>query len=350
MKVIKQKSGLPPGTMVYTGEEKTEKIKISYMDYNDGNFNEGLIENPDACRKYTKPDTVSWINVDGIHRTEIIEKIATCFGLHPLIMEDLVNIRQRPKLEDYGDYIYLVLRMLEFNEKDDEILSEQVSIIFGEGFVLSFQENEGDVFDIIRERIRSNKGKIRRMTSDYLVYSLIDSIIDNYFLILEKLSDKIEDLEEELLTNPSPETLLKIHQMKGAIIELRRSVWPLRELISNFQKMEKKNFSKDTAFYLRDVFDHTIQIIDTIETLRDILAGLTDIYLSTVSNRMNEVMKILTIIATIFIPLTFIVGVYGMNFKYMPELGWEYGYPMTWGIMIAVFLIMVLYFKRKKWF
>ncbi len=233
--------------------------------------------------------------------------------------------------------------------RTNEILTEQVSLILGPNFVLSFQENVGDVFDQIRERIRSGKGKIRKMGADYLVYTLLDAIVDNYFIILEKIGEQIEFIEERLIINPASDTLNTIHKLKREMLFLRKSVWPLREVISGMERGESSLIKGTTKIYLRDVYDHNIQIIDTIETLRDMLSGMLDIYLTSISNRLNAVMKVLTIIATIFMPLTFLAGIYGMNFKYMPELEWKWGYPLILLIMSTIGISMLFYFKRKKW-
>jgi len=292
---------------------------------------------------------VTWINVDGIHQVEILERLGEYFGLHPLVVEDILNTDQRPKVEDFGDYIFIVLKMFYYDDSADEIVTEQISLTLGPTLVISFQEREGDVFNPIRERIRSEKGRIRKMGADYLAYVLVDSIVDSYFIILEKLGEKIEDLEEELVTDPRPETLQTIHNLKREMIFLRKSVWPLREVVSGLERGESPLIQESTGIYLRDVYDHTIQVIDTVETIRDMLSGMLDIYLSSVSNRMNEVMKVLTIIATIFIPLTLIAGIYGMNFRYMPELEWPWAYPMLWLIMLAIGVLMLIYFRRKRW-
>jgi len=269
--------------------------------------------------------------------------------LHPLILEDIVNTEQRPKMEDFEQYIFVVLKMLQYNEKEDEIIAEQVSLILGSNFVISFQETEGDIFDPIRDRIRNSKGRIRKMGADYLAYALLDAVVDNYFTILEKIGEKIETVEEELVANPIPETLQIIHTMKREMIFLRKSVWPLREVVGGLQRAESALIQESTGIYLRDVYDHTIQVIDTIETFRDMISGMLDIYMSSVSNKMNEVMKVLTIFAAIFIPLTFIAGIYGMNFQYMPELEWQLGYFAVLLIMLLVAVSLLVYFRKKKW-
>jgi len=343
------KAGLPPGTLMHVGAEKVEKVKITVLDYDEQHFEDKETESIDDCAPFRDKPTVTWINIDGIHQMDIIEKMGSCFGVHPLVLEDIVHTGQRPKIEDFGNYIYVVLKMLYRGNDEGEIEAEQVSMILSESFVITFQEKEGDVFDPIRQRIKQNKGRIRKMGADYLAYSLIDAIVDNYFVVLEKFGEHIESLEEELLTEPASRTLPEIHDLKRGALFLRKSVWPLREVISGLERGESSLFKKSTLIYLRDIYDHTIQIIDTIETSRDLLSGMLDTYLSITSNRMNEVMKVLTIIATIFIPLTFIAGIYGMNFKYMPELESRWAYPGVLLVMLAVGIVMLFYFRRKKW-
>lgn len=350
LKIIKRRSrkaGLPPGSLVYVGERETEKVTITVLDYDEKHFEEKSVENLEECLPLKDTSTVSWINVEGLHEVDIIDRIGKHFGFHPLILEDILNTEQRPKIEDFEDYVFIVAKMLYC--KDREVDSEQVSIILGPNYVLTFQEKTGDVFDTVRKRIKENKGKIRKSGTDYLVYALIDAIVDNYFLVLEKIGENIESLEEELLEDPTPETLNTIHSLKRELIFLRKSVWPLREVINTVYKGESKLISDSTQIYLRDVYDHTIQVVDTIETFRDMVSGMLDVYLSSVSNRMNEVMKVLTIIATIFIPLTFIAGVYGMNFQYMPELGLRWAYPAVWTVMLTIGVTMLLYFRKKGW-
>jgi magnesium transporter len=305
----------------------------------------------EACFPFRDTLSVTWLDVDGTHDIETIRKLGECYGLHPLVQEDILNTDQRPKLEDYGDYLYIVLKMLSHDERSGEIRSEQVSLILGRSFVISFQEGkEGDVFGPIRERIRSGKGRIRKTGADFLAYSLIDAVVDSYFVIMEKLGESVDILEERLVDRPSPETLHGIHALKKEMIFLRKSVWPLREVIGALERGDSGLIQEPTRAYLRDVYDHTIQVIETIETFRDMVTGMLDIYLSSLSNRLNEVMKVLTIIATLFMPLTFLAGVYGMNFRRMPELEWPWGYPAVLGIMCIVAISMLAYFKKKKWF
>jgi magnesium transporter len=324
-------------------------VKITCIDYYGDYFQEKHVETIEEVFQFSDTSTTTWINLDGIHQLDLIEKLGKHFKIHPLVLEDIVNTGQRPKMEDFGDYLFIVLKMLHYDEEKNETKTEQVSLILSSKFVLSFQENEGDVFDPIRERIRSDRGRIRKMGADYLAYSLIDAIVDNYFMVLEKIGEEIEEIEDELVKNPTPEVLHTIHHLKRELIFLRKSVWPLREVISRLERWESPLIDKSIDIYLRDVYDHTIQVIDALETFRDMLSGMLDIYLSSVSNRMNEVMKVLTIIATIFIPLTLVAGIYGMNFKYMPELESPWGYPMVYMIMLAISAVMLVYFRRKKW-
>lgn len=343
------KTGLPPGTLIHVGERKAEKVKIRILDYDAAQFEEKEAKTIEESFPFKDKPTVTWVNLDGLHETEIIEKLGSHFGLHPLLLEDILNTDQRPKMEDYGDYIFVVLKMLYPGKNKGEIEAEQVSLILGSNFVISFQERQGDVFDPARDRIRKNKGRIRKAGSDYLAYALLDAVVDNYFLILEKVGEKIEDAEQQLATDPAPETLQYIRELKNEMIFLRKSVWPLRELIGGLERCESTLIHESTGVYLRDVYDHTIQIIDTVESYRDMISGMVDIYLSSVSNKMNEVMKVLTIFASIFIPLTFFVGIYGMNFEFMPELTWRWGYFALLGFMAIVGVFLVVYFKRKRW-
>ena len=344
-----KKAGLPPGTLVHEGERKIETVRISIIDYDETHFLEREVERIEECFPFKDEPTVTWVNIDGLHDVEIIEKIGSHFDIHPLVLEDILSVGQRPKMEDFNDYLFLTIRMLSYDDKNGDILSEQVSIVVGKNFVISLQEREGDVFDPIRERLRNRKGRIIKLGADYLAYALLDIIVDNYFNILEKVGDEVEMMDEEIVGNPAPETLQGIQRMKREMIFLRKSIWPLREAIMGLERSESKLIKKSTAIYLRDVYDHTIQVIDTVEALRDMISGLLDIYMSSISNKMNEVMKVLTIIATIFIPLTFIAGIYGMNFNYMPELKFNWAYPAVLVVMVVVAVFMVNYFRRKRW-
>jgi magnesium transporter len=344
---MSKKAGLPPGTLVADDMKDAAPVKITVIDYDEESYEESVVEEVTDCRLFREKPTVTWVNVDGVHRVEVLEELGECFGIHALVLEDIANTDQRPKTEDFGEYLFVVLKML--NYAGDEVVTEQVSLILGPNYVLSFQEREGDVFDAVRERIRNAKGRIRKTGPDYLAYALLDAVVDNYFVILERVGEKVGLLEDELAENPKPETLQNVHELKREMIILRKSVWPLREVVNGLIRDDSKLVHESTGVFLKDVYDHTIQVIDAVETYRDVLSGMLDLYLSTVSNRMNEVMKVLTIIATIFIPLTFVAGVYGMNFKFMPELGWHWSYPLVWLVMVTVAVLMVLFFKKKKW-
>jgi magnesium transporter len=345
-----QTRGLAPGEAVHVGRKKVEQVQITAIRYDEAHIEEKRIESAAECPSVADQRAITWVNVDGLHQVEVLEQLGERFGLHPLVVEDILNTDQRPKLEDYGEYLFVVLKSLYHSDGESgEAEIEQISLVLGPNYVLSFQERVGDEFEPIRERIRNNKGRVRRLRADYLAYSLIDLIVDTYFIVLERLGERMETLEEELVTDPTTETLQAIHQLKREMVFLRKSTWPLREVIGALERGESALIQETTGVYLRDVYDHTIQVIDAVETYRDILSGMLDIYLSSISNRMNEVMKVLTIIATVFIPLTFIAGVYGMNFQHMPELAWPWAYPLLWAVMIVIAAAMVVYFRRKKW-
>lgn len=347
MTPFRHKTGAPPGTMIYSGKDTTEQVKITLMEYDEHTLIEKEFHDIDECMASVQPEMVKWINVDGIHNVELVEKIGKLFDIHPLTLEDIVNTTQRPKFEDYDDYVVSIMRMLYY---DTEMHSEQLTIVLRDNMVISFQEvHSGDAFDLVRNRIRQPKGKMRKLKADNLYYALHDAVVDCYFNVIEKLGDQIEQLEDELVEDPQRSTLNRLHHMKRQVIYIRKVVWPVRELIGNIQRSETPLVSEAIEIYFRDVQDHSIRVIDSVETYRDLLASMMDIYLSSVSNKMNEVMKVLTIISTIFIPVTFIAGVYGMNFKYMPELSSPWGYWLTWLIMIVIMASLVYFFRKKKW-
>ena len=343
-----KKGGLPPGTLTHVGKARTGKVRVTVIDYSEADLEEREAASVEECRALRDTPTVSWINVDGIHDPDLIRDVGDVFQLHPLLLEDVMNATQRPKAEEFGEHMFVVIKML-YADEEGEISAEQVSLVVGSNFVLSFQEREGDVFEPVRERIRSGKGRIRTMQSDYLAYALIDAVVDNYFVILEGVGEQVDRLEDAIATEPNRDIMAQLRKLKRDGLALRRSVWPLREVINTLVRGESPLIHEETLPYLRDVYDHTIQVVDTVETFRDVVGGLRDTYLTVLSNKMNEVMKVLTIIATIFIPLTFIAGVYGMNFKKMPELNWPWGYPAALGSMVVVAGLMLLYFRRKKW-
>ena len=347
-KKVSKKAGLPPGTLIHVGEKKLENVQIKLIDYNEEKIEEKKLTSVDDCFSYIAKPNITWVNIDGLHDIDVINKIGSRFDLHPLVLEDILNTEQRPKMDDMDDYLFIVAKMIYYNPDEEQIKFEQISFVLWENLVLTFQEDIGDVFEPVRERLRKGKGRIRKMGADYLMYTLLDALVDSYYDILEKIGDRVENLEDDLLESPEPDTLQVIHTMKRELVFLRRSVWPIREIIGSLERGESDLISEKTLIFYRDVYDHTIQVIDTIETCRDIVSGMMDLFLSSVSNRMNEVMKRLTVFATIFMPLTFIAGIYGMNFEYMPELKIHWGYPAVWGVMIVVGIIMFLWFKRKK--
>jgi magnesium transporter len=319
------------------------------MDYDAGRMEERRLRSADEIPEYLDTETVSWIDVTGVHDVDLVARVGEILGIHPLVLEDIVNTHQRPKAEVYDRHLFVVLKMIRYDVEESRVDAEQVSLILGSHYVVTFQERPGDVFEPIRERIRTGKGRVRKSGPDYLAYALMDVVVDHYFLTLEALEDQLEDLEEALLDHPGPELLQTIHDLKRVMITLRKGVWPLRELALSLERSESELIAPTTRPYLRDVYDHSIQVIDTVETFRDVLSGYLDIYLTSVSNRMNEIMKVLTIMASIFIPLTFIAGMYGMNFEYMPELRWRWAYPTLWGVMAALGGGMVYLFRRKRW-
>ncbi|MBN1800478.1 MAG: magnesium/cobalt transporter CorA [Candidatus Lokiarchaeota archaeon] len=343
-----KKIGLPPGTLIYTGERKPEQEKVTIIDYNDKKIDIRELKELKINLKETEKEFVRWINITGLGQMEVIEELGRQFDLHPLLLEDVLNPDQRPKIENYGNFLFLILNIIWWDNKEKNIQSEQVSLILGKSYVMTFREFENDLFFPIVDRLKQAKGRIRKMEEDYLLYSLIDIIIDNYFVIIEKIGNKIDKIEEDLIDNPTINTLQEIHSLRREVITLRKSIWPSRSVINSLQREEA--FIKDsTQIYLRDIYDHIIQIIDNFENFRDIISSLLDIYLSSVSNKMNEVMKVLTIISTTFIPISFLAGFYGMNFTHMPELSSLYGYPILISIMIIIALIMLMYFKRRRW-
>lgn len=345
---LSAQAGQAPGSLVYVGEKKTDAPRITVWLYEQNGCQETLVPNPDDLASVVDDSKVTWINIDGLHDTELIANVARQFGLHDLTIEDILNTEHRPKAEDYGEYIYVVLKMLDFIDAEDEVRIEQFSLVIGKNYVLSFQEQTGDVFEPLRERLKNNKGRVKQLGADYLAYSLLDAIIDEYFLILEKIDDRVVQAEEKI-TAQNPNVLTVIHALRREVMFLRKSIWPVRELVAALQRKDSNLIQDSTVPYFQDLYDHTIQIIDTIDTFREILAGLMDIHLVSLSNRMNAVIKVLTVITTIFMPLTFIAGIYGMNFEHMPELKMRYGYPMVVGSMAIIAIAMLIYFRRKKW-
>ncbi|HEY9852304.1 MAG TPA: magnesium/cobalt transporter CorA [Leptolyngbyaceae cyanobacterium] len=312
---------------------------------------------PDACASYLDTESVSWLDIMGLGNEDTWRRLGKIFNLHPLVLEDVVNVPQRPKVEDLGTQLIIIARMVMPKERGNGFYSEQVSFILGKHYLLTVQEEpDRDCFAPVRDRIRTNKGTIRKHGADYLAYSLLDAIVDGFFPVLETYGERIEELEDEVVTNPSKRTLEKIYEIRRELLELRRAIWPQRDAINTLIRDGSNLISPDVRIYLRDCYDHAVQVIDIVETYRELSSGLMDVYLSSVSNKMNEVMKFLTVMSSIFIPLTFIAGVYGMNFNTdvsnwnMPELNWKWGYLAFWILMIAIASALVYFFWRRGWF
>lgn len=344
-----KKAGTPPGTLVHVGEKKQDHTRITLMDYAADRLTEDQPQDITAVFPLKDLPTTTWINVDGVHDIDVIEKLGHHFGVHPLTLEDTVNTSQRPKLEEFDAYLFVVLKMLDYDREHEKIRSEQVSLVVGPNFLVSFQEQEGDVFNAVRDRIRRGRGRIRQGGSDYLAYALIDCIVDHYFLVLEQLGERIEGLENGIYENTGPDLLRDIFRLKQEMIYLRKQVWPLRETLSHILKLESPLIKDANRVFFMDIYDHLVKGLDVIESLRDVLSGLQDLHISITGHHMNEIMKVLTIIATIFIPITFVAGIYGMNFEVMPELKWRWGYVAVWGLFVAITAGMLVYFRRRKW-
>lgn len=344
-----RKVGRPPGEIVHVGERKTEPVQMRVIDYDDGSITEREVERVEELYPYRDAPTVSWINVDGVHDTALIEQIGKHFGLHPLVLEDIANTGQRPKVEEHDDRLFIVTKMVYVAEERARLHAEQVSLIVGPRFVLSFHEDPGDVFEPVRQRLRQHRGRIRKADADYLAYSLLDVIVDHYFIVLEQIGEEIEEMEEHVLSDPSQEAQQHINRLRRDLVLMRRVAWPMRELLSVLNRTDSPLVSESTRPFFRDVYDHAVQVLDIVESLRDVMAGLTDLYMTSLSNRLNEVMKVLTIVGTIFIPLTFLAGIYGMNFEYMPELQYPYAYPIALLGMAAIGVAMAVFFHRKNW-
>lgn len=354
-KRMSHKIGLKPGSLLYVGPERTEKATITIFDYTETELTEREADKVQDCFSYQDLKTMTWIQVQGLHEVELVRKLGEYFEFHPLILEDILNTHLRPKFEDAREYLFFALKRIELPETDGDLISDQVSVIWGERYVISFTERATGILDPVRERIRKTSPRIRFMNSDYLAYAIIDTIVDHYFVTLENMGDRIEGIDDELIDNPEPEQLQEIHELKQELVQIRKAIWPVREAVNMLDRSESRLISADTRPYIRDLYDHAIQIRDTIDTYRDMVSGLTDLYMTSVSNRMNNVMKVLTIIATIFIPLSFLAGVYGMNFDTsvsgwnLPELGMKYGYPLFWVLVLIIGGGLLLFFRKKKW-
>jgi magnesium transporter len=346
---LSEKRGMAPGTLVHVGDLPAQAVRVSIVTYDKTECTEhegaGI---QDLLNLHAEPKYL-WVNVEGVYDVEIVQALGTRFHLHPLVLEDVANASQRPKLEDCGDYVFVVLKILHFLEDTMEVSSEQMSLVLGSNYLITFREFHGDEFDEVKQRLVSGKGRLRSSGIDFLAYILLDTVVDHYFVILEKLAERIEFLEEDLVSNLSPDTLHAIHSLKTDMIFLRRSIWPLREIVNRLMDGNIALIGEPTLPYLRDLYDNAIHAVDLLETYRDVVSGMLDIYLSGMSNKLNEIMKVLTVIATIFIPLTFMTGWYGMNFKYMPELQWPWGYPAFALLALAAAATMLIFFWRRKW-
>ena len=349
LRIKSKKTGLPPGTMVHVGEDSAVETVISIIDYDKDNFAQTKVNSINDILKLRDTNTIKWVNIEGLKNIELIESIGHSFNVHPLVLEDIVNVHQRPKFEEYDNYLFIVLKSISLHSKEFSVSHDQVSILLFNNIVFTLKEKHDDIFIPLLQRIENSKGKIRAFGSDYLVYTIIDTLVDQNFLILDALDEIVDSVEEELLANTTKETLSSIQKIKRELIYIRKSVSPLREMLTSLLRSESDLISEQIEIYFRDVYDHAIRINESIESYRDMLSGLLDVYMSNVSNKMNEVMKVLTIFAAIFIPLTFIAGLYGMNFQFMPELEWHWGYFTVLLFMALVGASMLVYFRRKRW-
>jgi magnesium transporter len=339
----------PPGTVQYVGLPRTEKTKIELIEYDESEVEEYSIERPEQLKKFLETEKIKWIRVTGVHDAELITRLGELFHINHLELEDISNTTQRPRMEERTNYIFLIFKILLLNPVDKDVSIEQVSLILGENFVLSFHETESELFDSLHTRILSGKGRVRKMKSDYLAFALADIIIDQYFTVLEDIGDTIETIESDLILAPGSANQEAIYRMKRRLVYVARTIWPVRELINEIERSDHPFIHDESRIYFRNIYDHTVQIIETLESLRDLTSGMMDLYLSSVSLKLNEIMKVLTIFSALFIPLTFFAGVYGMNFKYLPELEWQWGYPVFWIVCIAATIFMLIYFRRKRW-
>ena len=346
---ISDKAGMPPGTLVHVGDIHEAESSISVIDYSKENIEERFIASIDEILPYLDRNTVTWLNIEGLKDTAPIESVGRILNIHPLVLEDILNTHQRPKFEEYDNYLYIVLKILSVENQAFSIGYEQISILVLNNFVVTFREKKDDIFTPLKQRLKNSKGRIRNMGSDYLTYAILDTIVDQMFFMLDSIDEIIETTEEDLLVNPTTGSLSVIQQIKRELIYIRKSISPLREVLAAIPRSDSPLIQEQTHIYYRDVYDHVLRITETIESHRDLLSGLLDIYMSSVSNKMNEVMKVLTVFASIFIPLTFIAGIYGMNFEYMPELKWKWAYPTLWVSFISIPVVLLIYFKRKKW-
>lgn len=346
---ISEKAGMPPGSLVHVGDVLKTESRITLIDYSAEHIEEQAVYAIEEILPYQDKETITWVNIEGLKNIALIESIGNAFNIHPLVLEDILNTHQRPKFEEYEDYLYIVLKGLSVDSEELSVNYEQISIIVLDNLIFTFKEVEDDLFAPIIKRLKNGKGKIRNLGTDYMTYAILDMIVDQNFVLLETLDEILDSIEDELLTNPTAGTLTSIQRIKRELISIRRSVLPVRDMLNAIIRSDSALIHERVHIYLRDVYDHALRISESIESYRDILSGLMDIYVSSVSNKMNEIMKILTVFASIFIPLTFIAGIYGMNFEYMPELRWKWAYPVLWIAFITIPVVLLVYFRKKKW-
>ncbi len=347
---LSAKVGASNEYLVYVGKERNENVEIGIMDYTATEIEEKIVQHISECETYKSKDSVTWVSVTGVHNPTIVEEVCNMFGIHPLIQEDILNTQQRTKIEEFENYLFITFKNLIIDKVTGEIDTEQISVILGSNFLISFQETNNLIFDDIKSRIRTSKGTIRQHKPDYLLYKIMDAAVDNYFVIIDSIGEKVEDIEEETLYYPTQKTTYKIQDIKKDILLLNKHILPMREALNKLEADVTTLIEKKTLNYFRDVYDHTYQAYDTIENYRSLLSDLMNIYFSTMSNKLNQVMKVLTFISTIFMPLSFLAGVYGMNFKYFPGMNYPYAYHIFWVVTLAVVIGMVIFFRRKKWF
>ena len=342
------KAGLPPGTLMHVGKEPASPATITAISFSSNHLEEGAITTLDDLHRFLRPDAITWVHCEGLHTGGLLEEFGREFGVHPLVLEDILNTHQRPKFEEYDNYLFLVLKTLS-GSKDLVIQHEQISLLMFQNVLFTFRERQDGLFDQLKQRLLNARGRIRTLGTDYLVYTIMDTVVDHYFTLADTLEEVIESIEVKLLTRARAQTLRTLQRLKREMVFIRKAITPLREVLGTLQRCESALISAKTEPYFRDVFDHILRVIDTLDSHRDLINGMLEIYLTSLSNRMNEIMKVLTVFATIFIPLTFVVGIYGMNFDFMPELHWKWSYPVLWGLFILIPSVLLYIFKKKNW-
>jgi magnesium transporter len=344
-----KKSGLAAGELVHVGEVHAEKSAITLLDYDKENLALHHISSVHELLAYKDTDTVTWVMIEGLADIELISELGQAFEIHPLVLEDILNTHQRPRLDDFEDYLYLVFKRFEVTNQEFSVKQEQISLLLFDNILFTFKEKHDALFESLINRLQADMGRLRTQSTDYLAYSVLDTVVDGYFILQDTLDFFVDDIEDKLFEQPGPELLTRIQQVKRELIFVRKSLSPLREMLAALERSDSSLLSEKTHIYLRDVYDHTIRVIESVDSYRDLITGMLEIYLSSVSNRLNEIMKVLTVFSTIFIPLTFLTGIYGMNFRDMPELKWPWSYPILWGIFISIPVTLLIYFRKRKW-